>query len=575
MQKNRSSEEKQAAANGIRLTCLADGRQTARDFQQSRVVIGRSAVCDLVIDSSDVGRKHAEIVHEADGWTIRDLRSRTGTAVGGQRVTDQPLCDGDAIVLGPTVAEPVTITFQLLYKPAKASDRVVLCDDSPRKSVVARIDLKELERSLTEGGTANRRSGRAVKGWPPAPSPVPSDPLAAVLDANAASQLPVLSLFKQVGEILLVSENLDDMLQKVVNVAVDNLPGQRGVICLYDENTAAIEPKVYRAKAAEGDRPFMVSRTILREAIHAQHAMLITSAVDDPRFHEAASVHQMGIRAVMCVPLYHAGRIKGLIYVDSQQAAGTLDSRDLEVLTILGLMVAGGITQMSLRQDVARERAMRARLSLYNSPHVVEQILRQDIALEGVMLTDEYEVSVLFADLTGFTAIAENMTPGEVVHLLNSRFEQLVAAVFDQDGTLDKYIGDAVMAVFGAPLRQEDHARRAVATALAMRQLIEEYNVHRGDGPAFQMRIGINSGRVVAGDIGTRARRAYTVIGDAVNVASRLESTVAQPGEIVIGPATWEQVRNLFDCEPLAEVQLRGKRQSIRPYRVVRAKADH
>lgn len=569
--RERGAFVKKSESDGFRLIYTFEGKPLTREFHQPQVLVGRSVVCDLVIESANVGRKHAVILRSDEGWSIDDLNSRTGTAVNQQRISRVRLRDGDQITLGVTSPEPIVLTFQPARRQPRAADRVVLCDDAGSKNVVASIDLKELEQTLFESGPPRRTTvrGPGTRGLSPPRTTVPSDPLAAVLDVSP--QLPLLRLFKQVGEILLASESLDDMLQKIVNLAVDHLPGQRGVICLYDEPTGAIEPKVFRDKA-EGDRPFLVSRTILREAIHVRQAMLITSAVDDPRFHAAASVHQIGIRAAMCVPLYHAGQIRGLIYVDSQQPSGSLDTRDLEILTVLGLMVAGGISQMALRDDVARERAMRARLSLYNSPRVVEQILKQDESFAGTMLADEYDVSVLFADLTGFTSMTESLSPAQVVHLLNTVFERMVSAVFAQDGTLDKYIGDAVMAVFGTPLRQEDHARRAVSAAMLMQQSLDDFNRSHADSPALRMRIGINSGRVVAGDIGSPVRRAYTVIGDAVNVASRIETDVAQPGEIVLGPATWEMVQDYFECEPLAEVQLRGKRHAIRPYRVLRAK---
>ena len=297
--------------------------------------------------------------------------------------------------------------------------------------------------------------------------------------------------------------------------------------------------------------------------------MLVASVADDPRFHSAASIQEMGIRSAICVPLYHQGQVTGVIYVDSQRDAGPLSSRDLEVLTVLGLMVAAGLAQISLRNDVARERTMRQRLAHYNSPQVVEQIMKLTPRQEGEMLADEYDVSVLFADITGFSALAESWSAAEVVRVLNLVFERWTANVFQRDGTLDKYIGDAVMAVFGAPLRQADHAQRALATALAMQQTLDELNRLRPQEPALQLRIGINSGRVIAGDIGSPLHKAYTVIGDVVNIASRLETSVAQAGQIVIGQATFEQVGENFACEPLGEVQLRGKRQTIRAYRVV------
>jgi adenylate cyclase len=277
----------------------------------------------------------------------------------------------------------------------------------------------------------------------------------------------------------------------------------------------------------------------------------------------------MGIRSAICVPLYHDGQVTGVLYVDSQREAGPLGSRDLEVLTVLGLMVAAGIAQMSLRNDVARERAMRDRLARYNSPRVVEQIMKLTPRQENEMLADEYDVSVLFADLTGFSALAEKWSAAEVVQVLNLVFERWTDNVFQRDGTLDKYIGDAVMAVFGAPLRQADHAQRAVATALAMQGTLDDLNRSRPQEPALRLRIGINSGRVIAGDIGSRRHKAYTVVGDVVNIASRLETSVALPGQIVIGQATCEQVQGQFLCEPLGEFQLRGKRQSIWAHRVL------
>jgi class 3 adenylate cyclase len=126
------------------------------------------------------------------------------------------------------------------------------------------------------------------------------------------------------------------------------------------------------------------------------------------------------------------------------------------------------------------------------------------------------------------------------------------------------------MAVFGAPLEQPDHALRAVRAALLMQQLLDDYNREFRPGRPLQMRIGINSGRAIAGDIGSPLRKEYTVIGDSVNVAARLQAVVAQPGEIVIGPATYELVQGSCECTSLPEVRLRGKRQSLRPYRLVR-----
>ena len=186
------------------------------------------------------------------------------------------------------------------------------------------------------------------------------------------------------------------------------------------------------------------------------------------------------------------------------------------------------------------------------------------------MLAEDHEVSVLFADIVHFTSLAENMKPAEVIQLLNAIFERLADAVFRYDGTLDKYIGDAVMVVFGAPLPQQDHALRGQDGPLdaGSPRPAQQWPL---DGPILQIRIGINSGNAIVGDVGSPLRKEYTAIGDVVNTASRLESSMAGPGEIIVGPLTYEHVKDDFECQPLPEVQLRGRQQTIRPYRVISA----
>ena len=153
--------------------------------------------------------------------------------------------------------------------------------------------------------------------------------------------------------------------------------------------------------------------------------------------------------------------------------------------------------------------------------------------------------------------------------MLNEVFERLTEVIFHFEGTLDKFRGDGLMAFFGAPLPMPDHAERAVDAALRMQVVLAERNAYASDGRSLSMRIGINSGPVVVGDIGSPQRKDYTVIGDVVNVASRLESSVAQPGQVVVGPTTRAQLGPRFECQALEEVSLKGKQESVLPFRVV------
>jgi adenylate cyclase len=163
------------------------------------------------------------------------------------------------------------------------------------------------------------------------------------------------------------------------------------------------------------------------------------------------------------------------------------------------------------------------------------------------------------------------MAPSELAQVLNDLFARLTNAIFRFEGTLDKFMGDAVMAIFGAPLSQPDHAERAVGAAVLMQQALEDFNRSSPHRKQVSMRVGINSGNVVAGDIGSPKRKDYTVLGDTVNVASRLESSVAKPGQIAIGPLTYEMAKGRYQCKPLEPVQLKGKQDFVQPYLVVGA----
>ena len=184
------------------------------------------------------------------------------------------------------------------------------------------------------------------------------------------------------------------------------------------------------------------------------------------------------------------------------------------------------------------------------------------------MYSEEAVASILFADLAGFTSLSETMAPPKVTLMLNAIFARLTEAVFEFEGTVDKFIGDEIMVFFGAPIAQEDHAERAVRCAVRMRECLAEFNASRPEEVELAMSIGINSGPVIVGDIGSPQRKDYTVIGDTVNTAKRIESQAAKGGKIVIGPATHELVKDLYHCEALPPMALKGKQEQLQLYSV-------
>jgi adenylate cyclase len=174
-----------------------------------------------------------------------------------------------------------------------------------------------------------------------------------------------------------------------------------------------------------------------------------------------------------------------------------------------------------------------------------------------------------FADVVGFTSMSEHMEPRQVALVLNDFFSRMTDIIFQYEGTLDKYIGDEIMAIFGAPIPCSDHATRAVKAAQAMRLAQEEANRSRIPEARLAFRAGVNSGHVVAGDIGSIKRMEYTVLGNAVNVASRLVKASPDPGKIIIGQPTYELVKEHFNIAALGSVKLKGLREEMLIYEIL------
>jgi class 3 adenylate cyclase len=192
-------------------------------------------------------------------------------------------------------------------------------------------------------------------------------------------------------------------------------------------------------------------------------------------------------------------------------------------------------------------------------------VANPDIRLGGV----NQEVTVLFADIRGFTTMSEEMEPGRVVEILNEYFTRVTDVIFDNGGTLDKYIGDAVMAVFGAPISKGNDAAAAVNSAIQIQRLLVELNRDAAarEWPELRVGIGINTGNAIAGNIGSPRRLDYTVVGDTVNTAQRL-MTNAAGGQILISESTARKIGKTFDLERLPELKVRGRSEAVPVFRV-------
>jgi adenylate cyclase len=230
--------------------------------------------------------------------------------------------------------------------------------------------------------------------------------------------------------------------------------------------------------------------------------------------------------------------------------------------------VRGGLVVL---EDISQEKRMKTTMYRYLTPHVAEQVMA--LGEDALMVGERKEVTILFSDIRGYTTLTENLGAAEVVSLLNQYFETMVEAVFNYEGTLDKFIGDALMAVFGAPLPlTENHAWRAVQSALDMRHRLAEFNQRRiiQAQPQIHIGIGISSGEVVSGNIGSRKRMDYTVIGDGVNLSSRLEAVTKEYGcDILLSEFTYQLCSDRIWVRQLDKIRVKGKHQAVNIYELI------
>ncbi|HEX7151180.1 MAG TPA: adenylate/guanylate cyclase domain-containing protein [Thermoanaerobaculia bacterium] len=508
--------------------------------------VGRTEGNDLVLNHPSVSRKHARFEERHNGWWIIDLRSTNGVKVNGNLITEAQVSPGDKILIGS-----VQLDVKALPSVDFNADSMF---DNPSGTVIRRISDFNSEFGL------DLAELQAQPGVPRPPAAIGSEP--------SVTREKIFQVLVQVAKSLLQTEELTDLLNTVMDMIFKYLPVERGLILLFDEQGNPV-PRL--TKFIQGAEPadIPISRTILKMVAEQQIALMTSNALEDARLLGGKSIAIHGIRSAMCVPLWNRQRVIGAVQVDSPIHIGRFTEEDLDLLTALANFAAVAIERAQLAEKIEQERKIRSKMERYHSPAVIDEIVK------GVISADETdirlaEVSILFADISGFTTVSETQRPEEVAEFLSNFFSAAVDAIFAYGGTLDKFIGDAVMAFFGAPIPQDDHADRAILAGLMLQERVAEWNQTREAAglPIVRVRIGINSGQAVVGNVGTEKRVDYTVLGTSVNIASRLESGVAKPGQLVVSQNTLDRVLGSFDVESLGEFALKGLQQKMPVYMV-------
>jgi adenylate cyclase len=522
----------------------------AYTFTEGEVTIGRSPDCQIVLKDFGISRTHARLIADEEGVRIQDLKSKNGTQVNGVPVVEAPLKDGDRILLGK---------FQLAFSKT-LEGKVVLDEAKPLSEEAGTIirSVGELSKLLSDTGQ-REAAGLAEK-------KVSAD----VQDVEKANR--ILRVLTKVAETLIAVRPVEEVLQQVMDIVFDHVPADRGFLMLSEDGSDRLIPMVVKHRNASSatDGKISISKTIADRVTKDRVSILTSDAMVDPRFGAGDSIRFHGIRSAMCAPLWNQDHVIGIIHVDSPMLANCFTLNDLDLLSALANYAAVAVERARLNQRIVAEEKKRERLGRFLSPQVTARIIATSES-QGMALgvPEVKDVSVLFSDIVGFTTMSEKMSPAAVSLLLNDYFSRMTDIIFKYEGTLDKYIGDAIMAVFGAPLDMPDHCLRAIKAALEMRDQLESFNADRKEGPTIRIRIGINSGKAVAGELGGINKKEYTVLGDTVNTASRLESSVAKPMQVVVGENTYNATKAHFDFRSLGPATLKGKERTVEVYEVL------
>ncbi|MGI9077042.1 MAG: adenylate/guanylate cyclase domain-containing protein [Gemmatimonadaceae bacterium] len=515
-------------------------KQGAQGFQLlpgAPLVVGRGIGCDVPVVDQTVSRRHAEITLDADGVRVRDMGSSNGTFVNGARIASAPLAVGDVIAFG-------AMAFRLVQ-----TDPPVASEESTVPTVSGHATLREFPVVATPA-------------WPDAeaaanrPTESPGDG-----DLNARK----LATLLEVAKGLTRAVHVDHLLDKVARYVFQIMDVDRVAIMLVEDDGTLVTRVSRDRQGTDANRA--VPQSIARKVVDGRVAIVSDNAPEDGRFGGMSIIAQR-VRSAMCAPLIGSeDRVLGVLYVDNLTTTHRFTDGDLEYLVAFAGIAAVSIENSAFAERIRREALVRGNYERYFAPALAARIAESPgaVRLGGIQTT----VVVLFSDIRDFTALSAAMAPADTASQLSEYLSVMVDCVFEHGGVLDKFIGDSVMAQWGAPISGVDDADRAVRAALHMLQELERLNAKwRNEGkPTLQAGIGIDTGRVFAGNIGSERRLEFTVIGGAVNTASRL-CAAANGGVILITDAVRNALRSPVEMQEHPPLALKGTDDRVAVHRI-------
>ena len=536
----------------------ASGRQAQHQLDsRTPCMIGRAPDNQVVLDDPRASRHHAHVKPDDEGsFMIVDgfvdngqlKRSANKVFVNGEQKFEHLLKDGDRITIGAS-----TLRFE---QPKEERTADLSYDDKPLGHTQLLMSAKDVLTTVLRQSDSTTAAG------------APRDKVLESLQRKAN----ILSELYEMSKALGSGFDLDRIFKMATDIIFRSTPADRVIALLSEtvvtEQTAddvKLFPIATRARDEKLEahaRKMTIGRSITRKVMKDRVALLSQDAAADEQFAGVESIVSQGVRSTICAPLVTESGVHGALYADRLDPFSAFKPDDLELISAVAAQTAIAVENVRSHERLAKEEVARANYGRFLPEYVVKQMLEnpESFKLGGVLQT----ITVLFADIRGFTRISEHASPEKIVQLLNRYFSAMTDIIFAHGGTLDKYLGDGLMALFGAPTVTPKDAENAIATAVAMQRRMLSINdeLHEEGFPEIGIGIGLHTGEVTVGYIGSERRSEYTAIGDAVNTASRLESN-AKAGEILVSEVTAKAAHSRYQLAPRDPISVKNREQPV------------
>lgn len=535
---------------------------------RTTVTIGRAKDNDIVLMDSRASRYHAHLNCGVDGvWTVVDgafidgelKRSANQVLVNGAPILDQRLEAGDEIRIG----ESVIVYNAMDDVPAMVEEKPQVEPTPSAMGESIRFDDKRL------GHTQMLISAKEIIGL--SQIGIETDVVTPEEIKTLRRKEKNLEMLYELSRSFGAGFDLKVIFDRATDIIFRGTPSDRVVALLADETVDgkildySLAPIAVRARDPKHEESLdnlTVSRTITQKVMNEKVALLSQDASSDEILKDAASIVSQGVRSTICAPLITESNVHGVIYADRLDPFSNFSSDDLELITAVAAQMAVMVETVKAHKRLAREEVARANYSRFMPENVVKQLLEKpgSFRLGGA----NQKVTVLFADIRGFTSFSEKEDPERVVTLLNRYLSAMSEIIFAFGGTLDKYMGDGIMALFGAPTESPEDAKNALKAAVAMQKRLQKLNSQLAiEGlHSIEIGIGLHTGIATVGYIGSDKRSEYTAIGDTVNLAARLEQNAAK-GQILVSGATANECGELATFIPRDPLTVKNRREPV------------